>query len=50
MGDFDDILSGVSESSVKYHSLEMCILILSEKTVRDSAWQVVLVGRYPPKK
>ena len=50
MGDFDDILSGVLESSVKYHSFEMCILISLEKTVRDSAWQVVLVGRYPPKK
>ena len=50
MGDFEGILSGVLESSVKYHSFKLYILISTEKTERDIAWRVVLVGRYPPKK
>ena len=47
MGDFEVFLSGGMESSVKYHSFDMYILISTDKTARDSIWWVVLVGRYP---
>ena len=49
MGDFEAFLLGKVESSVKYHSVEICNLTLQEKPVRNSIWWVVLVGRYPPK-
>ena len=42
--------SEVMESSVKYHSLNVQILTCMEKKpMRNSAWQAVLLGRYPPK-
>jgi len=47
MGDFEAVLLGIVESSVKYHSLVMRLLTNKEKLCRDSIWQVVLVGRYP---
>ncbi len=50
MGGFDAILLGVVEPLVKYHPLFMRLLTSEEKPHRDSIWQVVLVGRYPPKK
>gem|GEM_PF-2327037 len=50
MGDFEVVLLGIMESSVKYHPLFMRLLTSMEKPYRDSIWQVVLVGRYPPKK
>ncbi len=50
MGGFDAILLGVVEPSVKYHPLILRLLTSEEKPHRDSMWQVVLVGRYPPKK
>jgi len=35
---------------VKYHSVEFQVLTTTAKTAWNSAWQAVLVGRYPPKK
>jgi hypothetical protein len=50
MGEVEaEILVSV-DSSVKYHSIKVYILTSTEKTVRNSIWWVVLVGRYPPKK
>jgi hypothetical protein len=44
------MFSDLVESSVKY--LYVCVYILTgaAKMHRDSAWWVVLLGRYPPKK
>jgi len=50
VGDFEAILSGIVESPVKYHFFELQFLTTAAKTMWDSAWQAVLVGRYPPKK
>ena len=50
MGEVEGFLSGDLDSSVKYHSVFMYVLTLAEKTLRDSIWWAVLVGRYPPKK
>ena len=49
MGDFEAVLLGIVESSVKYHFVRIYILTFTAKTRRDSIWWVVLVGRYPPK-
>jgi hypothetical protein len=34
-------------STVKYHSVYGYVLTLAAKTLRDSIWQTVLLGRYP---
>jgi hypothetical protein len=47
MGDFEVPVSAGMESSVKYHSFVAYILTSTAKTLRDSIWWVVLVGRYP---
>lgn len=47
MGDFEAFLLGDVESSVKYHSLLGQFLTRVAKPFGDSAWQAVLVGRYP---
>ena len=50
MGGFEVYLSGYVDPQVKYHSLKIYVLTLTEKTARDIIWRAVLVGRYPPKK
>ena len=37
----------VRYSSVKYHSIFVYLLTSSAKTMKDSIWWAVLVGRYP---
>ncbi len=43
-------LSGYVDPTVKYHSLRIYILTPVAKTLGDSIWRVVLVGRYPSKR
>ena len=40
-------VSAVFYSSVKYHSIFVYLLTSSAKTMKDSIWWAVLVGRYP---
>ena len=50
MGDVEVLLSGGMESPVKYHPYWLYVLTCRVKRDGDIVWQVVLVGRYPPKK
>ena len=49
MGDFEVLLSGETESPVKYHPFWLYVLTRLAKTSGNIVWWVVLVGRYPPK-